>query len=114
MTTLFNLTRDINGYNGFGLPPADDKQATTLAQSVAQTFTVPSNFNVWLAIFSYDPGLRIFVAYNGNTAAVPGSSVASTTSELLPTARQLNGGTQISVITPDQAAYVQVSYYAIR
>ncbi len=37
MTTRFYMIRDINGYNGFGLPFCDDKFNVTLAVGVAQT-----------------------------------------------------------------------------
>lgn len=116
MTTLFNMIRDINGYNGFGLPFSDTGFQTTLAQNVAQPYTIPlsisANYSKYIAIFSFDPGLRIFVA-NNTTAEVPGSSFASTVSELNPTARLVKGGDVLSFITPDTAAYVNVKLYAI-
>ncbi len=112
MTTLFNMTRDINGYNGFGLMPADDKQSTTLSANAAQSFVVPSNFPYWLAIFEIDPGLRVFVAHN-TTATLPNSSFGSGVSDLNPTAWRVKAGDTLSFITPDASAYVVVPMYAL-
>lgn len=114
MTTPFNMVRDVNGFNGFGLTPTDDMQSTTLAASVAQSFTVPSTAFEYFAIFSIDPGLRVFVRYDGSAATLPGASVASTKSELNPVGRKLKGGSTFSCITPDTNAYVWVGFYAIQ
>ena len=112
MTTIFNMTRDINGYNGFGLIPADDIQDTTLLQNIAQTFTVPSNFSKWIAIFAPQLGANIYVARNA-TATIPGDTVTSTKSEYLPEGWQLNAGDTISAITPDVSATLTIKYYAL-
>ena len=115
--TVFNMTRDINGYNGFGRIPSTDLYSTTLAENTAQTFTAPTGYAKYLAIFSFDPGLRVFTAYNALggsvTAQVPGDTVASTNSELNPMAWEVLGGSTISVITPDTAAYAGVVFYAL-
>lgn len=117
MTTSLNMVRDMNGFNTFGLQFSDTGFQTTLAANVAQSFTVPTISNVgqgnYLAIFSFDPGLRIFVARNA-TAVVPGGSFSSTVSELNPTSRFVIVGDVISFITPDTTAYVNVKLYAIQ
>lgn len=110
MATKFAMSRDINGYNGFGLPFSVDGAFTTLAQNVAQSFTVPSDYPNWIAVFSYSVGSNVFVNGMG-TATVPGGTVTDSTSQLNPVARAVKGGQTISVITPDTAAYVQISYY---
>src|ERR1700683_4134032 len=94
MTTKFILTRDINGYNGFGLPFTDTAYSATLTSDTDTTLTVPSTnplggnsyegFSkaVLIAIFSYDPGTSIWVARNV-TASIPlGSTFLATSSEL--------------------------------
>lgn len=113
LPTKFKMTRDINGYNGFGLVPANNIYGVNLAQNIAQTIvTVPGDFQNWIAIFSVDPGLRIFAAYN--TAATSYTGTAGTvTSELNPIAWQVKSGDTISVLTPDTACYVGVKLYAI-
>lgn len=100
MSTKFAMLRDINGYNGFGLPFALDGEATSLAANVEQHFTVPANYPNWIAIFSYTPGANIWV--DGiNTAVVPGVTFAATTAELNPSARFVKSGQILSFITSD-------------
>ena len=100
MSTKFNMTRDINGYNGFGIQPTYDVQATTLDQNVEQNCTVPDNYPNWIAIFSYTPGSSIWVDCT-DTATVAGGSFAATTASLNPAARAVKAGDTISLITSD-------------
>jgi hypothetical protein len=100
MSTKFSMVRDINGYNGFGILPTYDIQGTSLAVSAAQSFTVPSDYPNWIAIFTYTPGSNIWVSFT-TTATVATTSVTSLTSVLNPSARQVKGGSTISVITAD-------------
>ena len=102
MSTKFNMIRDISGYNGFGIMPTYDIQGCSLAASTAQTFTVPSNYSNWIAIFSYTPGTNIFVDFSGATATVPGSTVGSITTVLNPSARAVKGDSTFSVITDSE------------
>lgn len=112
-STKFNMTRDINGYNGFGVKPAADKFAATLTQNVESTFTVPSNFTSWIVIFSYTPGGNIWVAVNA-TAVSPVGGFASTNSELNPAAREVQAGDVIHCLTPDATAQqVSALLYAL-
>jgi hypothetical protein len=108
----FILTRDINGFNGFGLNPSNYIEEVQLLQSAEQHFTVSSQNKNWLAIFSYDPGLRIFVADNA-TAAVPTTTFALGHSDLNPTALKVKGGDVLSFITPDTTAFVVVKFYGL-
>ncbi len=114
--TILSMGRDAGGAVTFVLPFSDTGFQTTLAQGVEQHFTVPFNTNStykkYSVIFSFDPGLRIYVALNA-TAEIPGSSFASTVSELNPTSRYVEYGDILSFITPDVAAYVNVKLYAI-
>jgi hypothetical protein len=112
MSLFLNMTRDVTGATTYGRQESQDIYQTNLAANVNQSFTVPSNNAKWLAIFSFDPGLRVFVNVNA-TATVPGSSFARGGGELNPTAFQVNAGDVINFITPDAAAYVTASLYAI-
>ncbi len=113
MATKFNMTRDINGYNGFGLQFTDIAYATSLSANAEQHFTVPElSYELYLAIFSFDPGTRVWVS-NGDTAAVPAGSFAATTSELNPTARQVKAGDILSFISPDVSVALGVYFYGI-
>jgi uncharacterized protein YqjF (DUF2071 family) len=122
--TPFSLTRDINGFNGFGLSFSDTKYSATIAQSTDTTLTIGaasvdgmvSSFatNRYLVIFNFEPGSQVWVA-NGATAAVPaGATFASTTSELNPAARVVQAGDVLHFITPDSGgAAVSVVIYAL-
>jgi hypothetical protein len=112
MSTKFNMTRDVAGYNGFGVMFADDGQQTTLTANAAQTVTVPSNYPNWLAVFSFTPGSNIWVG-NGTTA-VPGGSFSSTTADLNPSARFVTKGQTLTFITSDTTSpQVKVSFYVV-
>jgi hypothetical protein len=116
--TQFAMTRDVNGYNSFGLVPAANKFNTILAATVAQTFTVPlntinpTNNAKWVAIFSVEPGASVWFAHN-TTATLPSGSVASTVSELNPTVWEVEAGDTISAITNNATAEIGVKFYAV-
>lgn len=114
MSTKFLMTRDIGGYNGFGIKPTYDIQGCSLAANTAQTFTVPDNYSNWIAIFSYTPGATFFVDFSGATATVPTGTVGAVTTVLNPSGRALDGGSTFSVITPDGTnPYITVEYQII-
>lgn len=114
-TTKFNMTKDIAGYNGFGVVTSTVKNGTFLAQDTPETLiTIPSDYDNYIVVFSYSPGSNVFVDMD-TTASAFTSPPASVTSELLPQARQVKKGTVISVMTPDTAgAYVQASVYVVQ
>ncbi len=98
--TKFNMTRDINGYNGFGLPFTLTAKSAVLTAAMEQHFTVPANYPNWIAIFTYTPGAAVWVdAFT--TAVAPTGAFASTTSELNPAARFVNANDVLSFITTD-------------
>jgi hypothetical protein len=112
----FIMTRDINGYNGFGLPFSNVKRNTILSANVAQTLTVPvsadATYSNVIAVFSFEPGASIWVA-NNETAAIPSGSFTTATSELNPAARAVKGGDVLSFITADTTSAIGVTFYAI-
>jgi len=122
MATPFSMSRDINGYNGFGLSFALDKYSADLAQNTDTTLTVPSsgmignvanNVNKYIAIFSYEPGASVWVALNA-TAAVPvGATFATVSSELNPAARMVSAADVLHFITSDTTAQVGVTFYSL-
>lgn len=115
MTVQFNMTRDINGYNGFGLPFSDQSYNTTLAADAEQTLTVPytqiAGMSGQIAVFSFAPGASVWVSLNA-TATSPSSSFAQTDSELNPAARLVQGGDILHFITSDVSDQIGVSFYA--
>lgn len=101
MSTKFNMTRDINGYNGFGIIPTTDVYTGLMEVGVAQTVTVPDNYPNWIAIFSYTPGSSMWVSFDGVTAVAPTGAFSASSSVLNPSARSVKAGQTISVITAD-------------
>lgn len=123
MPTNFSMTRDVNGYNGFGLPFSIQKYSANLPQDIDTTVAVPlqnpmgstssTYSNKYIAIFEYEPGASVFVA-NNQTAQVPaGSSFALTTSDMNPAARYVSAGDTLHFYTHDTNAYVTVLFYAL-
>jgi hypothetical protein len=124
MTIPFTLTRDINGYNGFGLQFSDTKYSATIPQTTDTTLTIGGNaamgaaaattYNKYIVIFSYEPGSQVWVA-NNETAGVPaGATFALTDSELNPSARMVQAGDVLHFYTPDSGgANVSVIIYAL-
>lgn len=94
----------------YGAPYCQNIFTATLAANTEQTLTVPGisaigNINAtttpqWLAVFTYQPALKVYVAINGTAAVPAGGTFAASTSSLLPTARILNTGDVIHVIAP--------------
>ena len=111
--TPFSMIRDINGYNGFGLPFSINKYSANIVQNTDTTQTVPSYAPYYVVIFSYQAGSNVWVA-NGSSAAKPaGSTFAAVSSELNPVARYVKAGDVLHFITGDTSALVGMSFYAL-
>jgi hypothetical protein len=113
MPTKLNLTKDVAGYNAFGLAPSVDSYGGILVATVAQTITVPSAYPAYLAVMSYTPGSNVWVNFT-TTAVTPPGAIGANLNELNPAGRRVLKGTTISFITPDAAgAYVSLMFYVI-
>jgi len=106
------MLTDTGGRNTFATPFNCKKYSTTLSLGIAQTITVPAEYSRYIAIFAFEPGAMVWVADN-ETAAVPGSSFAETTSFLNPVAKLVKGEDVLSLITNSDSAEVGVSFYDI-
>lgn len=111
--TQFNLLRDINGYNGFGLQFSIDKFSANLSTNSDTTQVVPSYAPHYIAVFSYQPGASVWVANNATAAKPVGSTFAAVTSELNPVARYVKAGDTLHFITGDASALVGIVFYAL-
>ena len=109
MTTPFLMTKDIGGYNGFGLPLSDTNYEVTLVASTDTSLAIPETFNIGsssstknaklIAIITSDSGSSVWVANNA-TAVIPSSgSFAATTSCLNPAAIEVKGGDTLHFIS---------------
>jgi len=114
MTTMLNFGRDVQGFNAYAPSPSTNKYGASLASNVASSITVPSNFQTWIAVFSYEPGSNIWVDFTGATAAGPvGTTFASQTSELNPASRTVQAGSTISCISTNATADVSIQLFAV-
>jgi hypothetical protein len=113
MSTKLNMTRDISGYNGYGIMPTYDVQAGVLSDDVAQSIVAPSTFSNWIAIFSFAPGASVWVSFT-ETAVAPTGAAAASSSVLNPSARSVIAGQTISLVAADAAiAGYSVEFQAI-
>ena len=123
MPTKFSISRDINGYNGYGLKPTDIAYSVTLTASTNTHFIVPSSSSlggcntgtksnpILIAIFYFTPGAEVWCALNA-TAIVPvGATFGATVSEGNPSAWEVKGGDVINVISAGSAVSVGVRFY---
>jgi hypothetical protein len=123
MATKFNMTRDINGFNGYGLIPSDTNYSATLSASSDTSVTTPgamgmggngiASKSLWIAVLNYTGGNDVWVAVNTAASAPGGSSFASTSSMLLPAAIQVNGGDVLHFYTTASSVSVSVRFYSI-
>lgn len=122
MTTLYNVSTTVQGVNGFGAPFCDTIFTATLGAAAVTALTVPAKAalgmgsatsvkNTYLAVFSYAPGSKVWVA-NNETAAVPGGAAfAASTSEMNPPAKKVKAGDILSFICT-AGADVSVALYS--
>ena len=121
MPTIFRMNHQENVQNGYGLPFSDLTYPVQLLVSTVEALTVPSSAaigmianasnNYWMAVFSYEPGVRIYVANNG-IPSLPTNSFALG-GELNPITKLVKGGDVLRFITPDATAEVSVSFYSV-
>lgn len=132
MSTKFNMTKDVAGYNGFGLVPTDTAYSATLTINTDTTLTIPSSSSIGgaayynkqnttlaadqgqprlIAIVVSDPGQSVWIAKN-TTASVPvGATFAATASALNPAAYEVIGGDVLHFICATANVSVSVRLY---
>ena len=115
MTSVhLNFGRDVQGFNAYAPATSGNKWSATITNGSETSITIPSNYSVWIAVFSFQPGTSVWVDLTGATAIIPvGDTLASTTAELNPASRTVYAGGKISIITGNTSADVGVSLYAV-
>lgn len=126
MTTSFQMSRDINGFNAFGIVFTDVAYSATLASDTDTPLIVPSSAAIGgssytglgtiskprlIAIFVYTPGAEVWVANNSSASVPAGASFVLTNSELNPAAREVRGGDVLHFYTAGSAVSVSVIFY---
>lgn len=121
--TPFLMTRDVGGYNGFGLEFTNTAYSASLAAATPTPLTVPTDGamgggktqtkNWYLAIFIYEPGAIVWVANNATAAVPAGATFAATSSEMNPAACLVRAGDVLSFITATVNTDVSVLFYAL-
>lgn len=111
----FILGRDAAGKVSYLLPrDCDYNYSALLASSVAQTLTIPVDFEKYDAIFSFEPGAEVWISING-TAAFPTGALGASTSRQNPVGiAGLKAGDVLSFITPDVTCRIGILVYAIQ
>ena len=116
------MTRDINGYNGFGLPASNTNYSVTLVASTDTTLTVPidgalgqsssTSKEKLIAIITHDLGVNIWVAVNATATLPAGASFAATASFENPAAIEVKGGDILHFISSGTPS-ISVRFYWI-
>lgn len=109
--TKFLLGKDVNGNVDYSLAPCSLTYTATLASEMESTLTVPTSYGVWKVLFSIEDGANVWIAYDATSAAPAGSTFATSTSELNPKIRYVNGGTVIHAVTNSTTANISISLY---
>lgn len=122
MTTIYNVDEVVKGVNGFGSPFCSQIFSATLAGAMDTTVAVPTTasmglptanaHNKFIAVFSYQPALKVWVANNAVAAVPVGAGFAATTSELNPPAKYCKSGDTLHFFST-AGGDVSVAFYAI-
>lgn len=114
MPTVLDFGRDVNSYNAYAPMPSNLIYSATLVNGAASSITLPSDHAKYIVAFSYTPGASVWTDFSGANAAIPaGSTLAATTSTLLPGSRTCLAGSKVSMITDNATSDVSIEIYAV-
>ena len=124
-TTQFQTDKNLNGVNGWGLPFCKQIYTATLGAATEATVTVPATSatgvasgtqkNKFIAVITCEQGKKVYAALNATAAVPAGTSLAASTSALLPiqSARYVKAGDVIHIISA-AAADVSIEFYGVQ
>jgi hypothetical protein len=117
MSTLLNFGRDVQGLNAYAPQFPTNIVTATLAVGVAESVTVPANFETWRMYVRVQPAGWCWCSHT-TTAAVPaGGTLAAASSELIVGTiefkRTVYAKDVISFITSNTTCDIEVAFFAI-
>lgn len=111
--TMLALTRDVSGAVSYGLQFSDSNMLLTLAANTETTITAPTSSSRYAAVFSYEPGTKVWVAMGATPIVLPTNTPANTLAQLNPQVREVAPGATLRFMTSDTSAQVGVSFYEL-
>ena len=97
----------------FGLVAPSVIYTAILGAAGSDDFAVPLSAPRWKAVFSYTPGVDVWVSINGTAAVPAGATFAVAASELNPKCREVAAGDTIDCFAVTANTNVSVSFYAL-
>jgi hypothetical protein len=113
MSTKLLFGRDEQGLNTYARPSSTNMYSTTLTAATEATVTVPSNFQNWIAYFSYEAAKNVWVAINATAAVPAGATLVASNSALNPESKVVKEGDVIHIITADATTDVGIELYPV-
>lgn len=115
MSTELSFGRDAQGYNAYAPPFPTNIFTATLAASTAESFTVPSNYSIWVMYVRIEPAGWCWVSRTATAAIPAGGTFAASSSELIVGTieykRLVYAGDVISFLTPNTTCDISISLY---
>jgi len=115
MSTQLSFGRDAQGYNAYAPMFPTDIFTATIATGTARSFTVPSNFPLFIMYVQVQPNGWCWVSRTGTAAVPAGAPLAASASEMAAGTqlykRVVNAGDVISFITANTTCDVSVSLF---
>lgn len=115
MSTDLIFGRDVQGLNAYAPPMCTNIETATLAATVADSVTVPSNAPIWVMYVRIEPTKRCWVSSTGTAAVPAGGTFAASGSDLIVGTieykRTVYAGDVLSFITAETTCDIVVEFY---
>lgn len=120
MATIYNVNDSLKGVNGFGSKFSDITFSADIAAATDTSLAVPDIIPMgaasataeptYLAVFTYETGVDVYVAVNVAAAIPAGAAFAATASVLRPSAKVVKSGDVLHFFSTP-GAQVTVEFY---